>query len=98
MNDRLLSFLGICKRAGYLIHGADTVTKAMHDGKVLLVLTAEDLSPHSVKYVTCAAERYDVPIRTLSCPKEELSFALGRHCGVIAVTDKGFADKIITMI
>jgi len=98
MNDRLLNFLGLCMRAGYLIYGADTVTKAIRDKKALLVLLAQDLSPHSAKDMTFAAERDGVPIRTLPYPKEELSFALGRYCGVIAVTDKGFADKILTLL
>ena len=36
MNDRLLSFLGLCKRAGYLISGADTVVRAVREKKALL--------------------------------------------------------------
>ena len=43
-NDRLLSFLGLCKRAGYLISGAETVTKAINDDKALLALYASDAS------------------------------------------------------
>ncbi|MBR1533436.1 MAG: ribosomal L7Ae/L30e/S12e/Gadd45 family protein, partial [Ruminococcus sp.] len=42
-NDRLLSFLGICKRAGRLVSGADTVTKAVNEGKAKLVLYASDV-------------------------------------------------------
>lgn len=98
MNDRLLSFLGLCKRAGYLISGADTVVKAMRDKKALLVLTANDFSDNSRKNVEKAAAQYRVPLRTLACPKDELSFALGKHCGVICITDQGFADKILDMI
>ena len=98
MNEKLLSFLGLCRRAGYLIFGADTVIKAMKEHKALLVLTANDFSDNSKKHVEKAAVRYGVPIRTLGCDKETLSFALGKHCGVICITDKGFADKILTMI
>ena len=98
MNDRLLSFLGLCKRAGYLISGADTVTKAMKEHKALLVLTANDFSDNSLKSIEKAAVQYGVPLRMLSRNKEALSFALGKHCGVICITDKGFADKILTMI
>ena len=98
MNDRLLSFLGLCKRAGYLISGADTVVKTMREHKALLVLTANDFSDNSRKNVEKAAAEYKVPLKTIDHSKEELSFALGKHCGVICVTDKGFADKILTMI
>lgn len=98
MNDRLLSFLGLCKRAGYLITGADTVIKSMRDHKALLVLTANDFSDNSLKNVRKAADEYKITLKTLDYPKEELSFALGKHCGVIGITDKGFADKILTML
>ena len=98
MNDRLLSFLGLCKRAGYLIPGSDTVVRAMKDKKALLVLTADDFSDNSLKTIEKAAEQTATPLRKLGRSKEELSFALGKHCGVICVTDRGFADKILTMI
>ena len=96
-NDRLLSFLGLCKRAGYLISGLETVTKAIREGKALLILTACDLSPNSLSDIGFAAERYGVRLVGLSCSKDELSFALGKHCGIVGVTDRGFADKILTM-
>ncbi len=98
MNDRLLSFLGLCKRAGCLISGADTVVRAMNDGKALLVLTASDFSDNSLKNVEKAAAENHVTLKPLNRTKDELSFALGKHCGVVCVTDKGFADKILTMI
>ena len=97
-NDRLLSFLGLCKRAGYLISGADTVTRAVNDGKALLVLYASDVSDNSLKQVLRAAHSKDVPARQLPRNKEELSFALGKHCGIVCTTDKGFAKKILTLL
>ena len=98
MNDRLLNFLGLCRRAGYLLYGAGTAVNAMKEGKALLVLAAPDLSPNSSRDVEFAAGRYGVPIRTLSCPMAELSAAVGKLCGVVCVTDKGFADKILVML
>lgn len=98
MNDRLLSFLGLCKRAGYLISGADTVVRTMKEGKARLTLMADDFSDNSRKNVEKAAKESKTPLRTLHRSKEELSFALGKHCGVVCVTDKGFADKILTLM
>lgn len=97
-NDRLLSFLGICKRAGRLVSGADTVTKTVNEGKALLILYASDVSENSLKQVLRAAKEQGTPVKQLPYPKEELSFALGKHCGIICTTDKGFADKILTLI
>lgn len=97
-NDRLLSFLGICKRAGRLVSGADTVTKTIGEGKAKLALYASDISENSLKGVLRAAEQKAVPVKQLSYTKDELSFALGRHCGIICTTDDGFAAKILTLI
>lgn len=97
-NDRLLSFLGLCKRAGYLISGADTVAKAINDDKALLALYASDASANSLKNVLKTAGLKNIPALMLDRSKEELSFALGKHCGIVGVTDRGFADKIKSMI
>lgn len=96
-NDRLLSFLGLCKRAGRLVTGAETVTKTIAEGKALLVLYASDVSEGSVKRVRIEAWNKSIPTRRLPCSKEELSFALGRLSAIVCVTDRGFADKILTM-
>ena len=97
-NDRLLNFLGICKRAGALLWGAETVEKAVREGKAKLVLYASDVSGNSLKGVCRAAEEQGVPARMLPRSKEELSFALGRHCGIVCTTDEGFAKKMLEMI
>ena len=97
-NDRLLSFLGICKRAGRLVSGADTVTKAVNEGKAKLVLYASDVSENSVKQVLRAAQQNGVFAKQLNYSKDELSFALGRHCGIICTTDDGFAEKMLEII
>ena len=44
MNDRILSLLGICKRAGKLITGADTTIDSIRKSKAKLVIFANDFS------------------------------------------------------
>lgn len=97
-NDRLLNFLGICKRAGRLISGAQTVEKTIGEGKARLVLYASDASENSLKRVLKAAGERNVPALRLPHDKAELSFALGKHCGVVCATDTGFAEKISELI
>lgn len=97
-NDRLLSFLGLCKRAGYLISGAQTVEKAINEGKAKLTLYASDVSENSLKGVLNAAGQHGVAARRLPRTKDELSLALGKHCGIICTTDTGFASKLLELI
>ena len=96
-NDRLLNFLGICKRAGKLLSGAETVTKAVNEGKAQLVLYAADVSENSLKGVLRAADANHVTAKRIPQSKEELSFALGKHCGIVCTTDPGFAKKMIEL-
>lgn len=96
-NDRLLSFLGLCRRAGCLIYGAETVQKSLREGKTLLALAAGDVSRHSLSDTEFTAHRCGAPFRTLPCRADELSAAIGKTCGIVGVTDRGFADKILTM-
>lgn len=97
MNDRILSFLGICRRAGKLTIGADSAVESIAGGKAQLILYADDFSRNSLKPVLAQAERAGVTALKLNRSKDELSAALGRLCGVLAIEDKGFADKLRQM-
>lgn len=97
MNDRLLSFLGLCRRAKKLVIGAEVTVQSVEQGRSLLVLYASDASKNSLKPVLKAAEEHGVPAKRVERSKDELSAALGRLCAVLSVEDKGFADKLRTM-
>ena len=60
MNDRILSLLGICKRAGKLITGADTTIDSIRKSKAKLVIFANDFSKSSKKSVQTAADECNV--------------------------------------
>ncbi len=97
-HNRLLGFLGLCKRAGRLVSGAETVTKAVTEQKARLVLYASDVSENSLKAVLRAAGDQNVPALRLSYTKEELSFSLGKYCAIICTTDEGFAKKLLELM
>ncbi len=94
MNDRLLSFLGLCRRAGKLVIGFDPVREAVETGKAFLVLVAADISANTLKKLNTAIGEFGVPFYTVNRTKDEISFSLGKTCACLAVIDKGFADKL----
>ncbi|MBQ8795304.1 MAG: ribosomal L7Ae/L30e/S12e/Gadd45 family protein [Clostridia bacterium] len=96
MNDRLLSFLGLCRRAGKMKIGCDTVIESVEEGNACLVLMARDISENTKKKVTSALNSTDCEI--LNYSKDELSFSLGKTCAVLAVEDEGFAKKLKELI
>ena len=48
MNDRILSLLGLCRRAGKLVIGADPCIDSMAKSKAKLILYANDFSQNSL--------------------------------------------------
>lgn len=98
MNDRLLSFLGLCRRAGKLVIGNDPVRESIETDKALLVIMASDISHNTLKKINPILKAGSVPCYTVNRSKDELSFSLGKACAILSVTDKGFADKLKELI
>lgn len=98
MNDRILSLLGLCRRAGKLVIGADPTIDSIKKGKSKIVIIASDFSKSSAKPVLAAAHTSNIKTFIINRSKDELSFALGKLCGVLSVEDKGFAEKLLQLI
>lgn len=98
MNDRILSLLGICRRAGKLVMGADPSVDSIHKHKAKLIIMANDFSPKSGKSVLQAAHEFNVNVLNINRSKDDISMALGKFCGVLSIEDKGFAAKLKQLI
>ena len=94
MMNRALSNMGLARRAGKLNWGYDTAVEAMKNGDVCLALTAADLSEKTKKNARFEAERAGVPYMETGFTMEEISAAIGKKTGVIAICDGGFAKKL----
>ncbi len=98
MTDKLLSLLGLCRRAGKLALGADPAVDSMKSHKSRLIIYACDFSHNSIKPVLEQAHKSNIKVLEIKRTKAELSHSLGKLCGVVSVEDKGFADKLIGLI
>ena len=98
MNDRVLSFLGLCRRAKKLVIGAEVTEESVRLGRSRLVIYAADASQNSLKKVLRACEAHGVEAVCANRGKDALSRALGRLCAVLSVEDSGFAAKLLEMI
>ena len=98
MADRLLSLLGLCRRAGRLTLGNDPVIDSINLKKAKLVLVAKDCSHHTAKDVLSCAHRMGVKSHILPHTKEEISLAVGKYTAVLSITDDGFANKADKLI
>ena len=93
--NKALSVMGLARRAGKLNWGYDTAVEVMKTGNCSLMLTAGDLSDKTKKNVRFEAERCGVPYIETAFTIEEISAAIGKKAGVIAICDGGFAKKLI---
>jgi ribosomal protein L7Ae-like RNA K-turn-binding protein len=97
MNDKLLSMLGMCRRAGKLVIGYEKSAESIKAYKAELVLVASDTAARTEKELRFVAKETVAVIR-LTAPKEDLSHAIGTPAGVVTVTDAGFASKLQLLI
>lgn len=97
MNDKLLSLLGLCRRAGRLRVGFEQTAQALDDRRAALVLVACDAAARTEKEVRFkAGDR--VPVRRIHAGREALSHAIGVQAGTVAVTDENFAKQVLLLI
>lgn len=98
MPDKLLSMLGLARRAGKLQAGYDLSVETIRAGKAVLAMAASDISEKTYKNLVFEAQRKGVPALRLQAAMEELSVACGVKAGVVTLTDSGFAKAITGMM
>lgn len=77
--------------------GDVAVSEAKETAKLICI--AEDLAPGSRKRAERVAEKSNLQVLTLPFKKEEIGWGLGRKpCGILALTDEGFACEVIKAI
>ncbi|MGN0479622.1 MAG: L7Ae/L30e/S12e/Gadd45 family ribosomal protein [Hominenteromicrobium sp.] len=89
-----LSIMGLARRAGQLRWGYETVVEAVRSGECRLALTACDLSDKTKKNVRFEAQRHGVPAVDTAFTMAEISAAIGKKTGVVAICGEGFAEKL----
>ena len=92
MNKKLLSLLGLMRRAGKLSLGFDAVAKSVYEGESCLIFTTADISPKTLKELNYKINKQTEMI-ALSCTQNDLQRAIGKAVKIISINDKGFAQK-----
>ncbi len=95
--NRILSLLGLIRRAGKMAIGYNETLSTAKNKKAHVILFANDISPKTAKETMFISEKYNVPVIKLECTLDELSISIGIKAGVVAVTEKGFAEKLLTL-
>lgn len=94
MNEKLLSLMGIARKAGRLSLGYDPAEEAMRKGKSKLLLIAKDVSERTLKSITAAAQQTGTRIILTDITMDAFGAAVGKRSGIVSVNDRGFAEKM----
>ena len=91
--EKLLSCLGLCVRAGKAVFGTPMICDAMRKGgasRPVTVFEAADTSENTHKKITDKCEYYKIKHIRLTCGGERLADALGKSSflAAVAVTDE----------
>lgn len=96
--DKILSLVGLARRAGKAVSGEFSTEKAVKEGKASLVLIASDASANTKKLFGDKCSYYGVPLREYA-DKKALGGALGQEeRASLAVTDSGFAQAVLKIL
>lgn len=99
MKTKVLTLLGFAAKAGKLNYGFEATIGSLKLKKSSLVLTANDLSPKSLKEIKYFTDKFGVAHISLEgTDMKTLSDAVGRKCGIVSVNEKGFAESILNTL
>lgn len=93
-NNKLLSLIGLAKRARKVVSGEFSTERSIKSGKSHMVIVSEEASDNTKKMFTNMCTHYKVPIYLFGT-KEELGHAMGQEFRAsLSVEDAGFAKSM----
>ncbi len=96
MKGNLLGLLGICRKAGKLKLGFDPAAASLGRDAQALLFTA-DVSPKTRARMLKKAQGLPVKSLDLTETSDALHHAIGKRVAVMAITDKGLAERAATL-
>ncbi len=99
-NPKLLSLLGMCRRAGKLSCGHDAAIGSIRSKSAKLCLLSSDSSQRLRKEIEREAvfEGRNIPVGTLFSTIDEIGWATGLKSAVLTVNDEGFAKTMLSLL
>ncbi len=95
INDKFLSLLGLCQKAGKMISGSMQCESAIRSGKAYLVIISEEASEATKDEFTHLCTSRDLPF-IIAGGKDELGSAIGKYSRtLLAVSDSAFKDMLL---
>ena len=100
MNDRFLSLIGLCRRAGKISIGHDACMASIISGRAKLCLICSDASERLKREFERAAA-YDgrsLNLIHIDYTMSDIEKIIGFRAGVFTVEEEGFSKKFIELV
>lgn len=99
-NPKVLSLLGMSRRAGKLMCGHDGAVGAIRSNVAKLCLLSSDSSERLRKEIERESvyDGRNIPVVTLESDMYEIGHATGLKSAVLAVNDEGFAKAMLKLL
>ena len=99
--QRILRFLGLAQRAGFVESGFDAVVKTIYNNKAKMIIMAQDISGNTLSKFLDVASEVDTRMPEIYrfSDMSELGYAIGKPArALLAVTDDGFRNKLSELL
>ncbi len=96
--QKTADLLSICFKAGKAVKGFDSAADAVKNGNAFCVLLASDASAKTAKEADFICGKYSVPVVRTGLAKADIAKLCRKETAVIAVCDKGFADRFAVIV
>ena len=99
-NSKLLSLLGLAKKAGRISTGHDAVLESLKKKKAKLIILASDSSERLEREMRREVDFAAAQVETIRIAETmaDIGRALPKKAGVISVNDESFAAGILKVI
>ncbi len=100
MTDNLKGILGLCRRANKMVIGHDAVVSSIKAKKSYLSIACFDASDRVKNEIAdeCTFNNRGIPFIEADFTMQELSLCIGKRAGVISIEDRGFAEKLQSIL
>lgn len=93
--DKILTLLGFCRKAGKLTAGTEKVTELIKKGGYCLVMLSSDISEKTEKELKFHAQSGKAVFLRLKYDRATVAHATATTAGVLATADEGFCKAIL---
>ncbi len=99
-NPKLLSLLGMCRKAKKLSCGHDAAIGSIRSRSAKLCLLSSDSSQRLRKEIEreAAFDGRNIPVGQLASTADEIGWATGLKSAVLTVNDEGFAKTMLSLL